>query len=277
MHTRMGVPLPDVPSLCQHFYTTYGTTLAGLVNTDLVPHAAPPSTASGMTPSTATLPYEELLRPEPALRALLDVLPARKKFIFTNADADHTATCLRLLGLDDAVFDGILCFESVQEAAEARGLVRHGVPVVCKPADVAITLALEAAGVPPSDTASVVFFDDSTRNLAAAMQAGVASVLVGRTGVEGVEAIAQIASLHDLPPPCPPCGRRTAWRLPSPLPVCRRPGCSGRRGGGGREISVCSSQRGARAEAAREPRGAARQPGLVGGGVAKGGGGARRR
>lgn len=203
MHTRMGVPLPDVPSLCQHFYTTYGTTLAGLVNTDLVPHAGPVFYREWHDAVHATLPYEELLRPEPALRALLTSLPARKKFIFTNADADHTATCLRLLGLDDAVFDGIICFESVQEAAEARGLVRHGVPVVCKPADVAITLALEAAGVPPSDTASVVFFDDSTRNLAAAMQAGVASVLVGRTGVEGVEAIAQIASLHDLPTTLP--------------------------------------------------------------------------
>lgn len=201
MHARLGVPAADVPALCQRLYTSYGTTLAGLVTSDLVPRPGPAFYQEWHDAVHATLPYEQLLSPDPALKALLQSLPAAKKFIFTNADAQHTATCLRLLGLEEGVFDGIICFESVQKAAEERGLVRHGIPVVCKPADVAVSLALDAAGA--SGPAGVVFFDDSARNVAAGTAAGVASVLVGRTGVPGVAAAAQIASLHDLPTALP--------------------------------------------------------------------------
>jgi pyrimidine 5'-nucleotidase len=174
MVDRLGVPEADVPSLCQHFYTTYGTTLAGLVAaSDLVEAPGPAFYDEWHAAVHHTLPYAALLGPpDPGLRALLASLP-QKKYIFTNADAKHAEICLELLGLDGGLFDGVISFESVQAAAEARGLVRHGVPVVCKPADVAVALALDAAGVAASDAGGVVFFDDSARNVSMGAAAGV--------------------------------------------------------------------------------------------------------
>ncbi|CAI5995461.1 unnamed protein product [Closterium sp. NIES-65] len=56
------------------------------------------------------LPYH-LLKPDPALRHLLDSLPQRK-FVFTNADRMHASHCLRLLGLEGC-FDAVISFEEV--------------------------------------------------------------------------------------------------------------------------------------------------------------------
>jgi pyrimidine 5'-nucleotidase len=217
MVDRLGVPEADVPSLCQHFYTTYGTTLAGLVAaSDLVEAPGPAFYDEWHAAVHHTLPYAALLGPpDPGLRALLASLP-QKKYIFTNADAKHAEICLQLLGLDGGLFDGVISFESVQAAAEARGLVRHGVPVVCKPADVAVALALDAAGVAASDAGGVVFFDDSARNVSMGAAAGVPSVLVGRTGVADVPAVAQVASIADLPTALPSLWRAHGVPVPPP-------------------------------------------------------------
>ncbi|CAI5500163.1 unnamed protein product [Closterium sp. Naga37s-1] len=56
------------------------------------------------------LPYH-LLKPDPALRHLLDSLPQRK-FVFTNADRAHASRCLHLLGLEGC-FDAVIAFEDV--------------------------------------------------------------------------------------------------------------------------------------------------------------------
>ncbi|CAI7874749.1 unnamed protein product [Closterium sp. NIES-53] len=56
------------------------------------------------------LPYH-LLKPDPALRHLLESLPQRK-FVFTNADRAHASRCLHLLGLEGC-FDAVIAFEDV--------------------------------------------------------------------------------------------------------------------------------------------------------------------
>ncbi|CAI5483408.1 unnamed protein product [Closterium sp. Yama58-4] len=56
------------------------------------------------------LPYH-LLKPDPALRHLLDSLPQRK-FVFTNADRAHASRCLHQLGLEGC-FDAVIAFEDV--------------------------------------------------------------------------------------------------------------------------------------------------------------------
>ena len=79
----------------------------------------------------STLPYEQYLKPDPKLKRILDSIPC-EKWIFTNADAVHTDRCLDLLGLRSC-FQGIICFESVMEAAALKGVAHHGAPVICKP------------------------------------------------------------------------------------------------------------------------------------------------
>jgi FMN phosphatase YigB (HAD superfamily) len=67
--------------------------------------------------------------------------------------------------------------------------------VLCKPNRLAFELVLRQLGTSPSRT---VFVDDSPRNCAAAHEAGIFSVLVGREGhVAGADLV--VPSVHDLP------------------------------------------------------------------------------
>lgn len=63
-----------------------------------------------------SLDYDSYLHPDPALRAMLASIPL-PKWLFTNADRAHAHRCLGRLGLQ-GLFDGIICFEDVMEAAE---------------------------------------------------------------------------------------------------------------------------------------------------------------
>ena len=169
----------------------------------------------------ATLPLETMLRPDPAVRSVLASLPQRL-LIFTNADRAHAVRCLELLELRDLFPDAekdIICFETILDAASASGLVRRGRPVVAKPSDAAVLLALAHAGVAPGEEATVAFFDDSARNVAACAAAGVASVLVGRTGVFGVDAVAQVASVADLARELPSLWTAHGLTPPPPRPA----------------------------------------------------------
>ena len=47
-----------------------------------------------------TLPYEEFLGEDSAMRALLQSIPL-PKWVFTNADRTHAERCLRLMGIAD--------------------------------------------------------------------------------------------------------------------------------------------------------------------------------
>ena len=201
MHTALAIPLPAVPDLCLHFYTHHGTTYAGLVADGS--HGCP-STHPALHPDAwhaavhAPLPYADLFpAPDPTLRSILASLPQRL-FVFTNADAAHAEACLGRLGIRD-LMQGVICFESIMTAAAGAGLSDGLRPVVCKPQAAAFKLALTAAGCGDAHPSTVAFFDDSLRNVDAGAAAGLASVLVGRTGVPGTRAAAQLASMHDLP------------------------------------------------------------------------------
>ena len=47
-----------------------------------------------------TLPYEQMLHEDTAMRQLLQSIDL-PKYVFTNADIKHAETCLRLLGIAD--------------------------------------------------------------------------------------------------------------------------------------------------------------------------------
>ncbi len=83
-------------------------------------------------PLSTMFPLSRYLHPDPELRAAIQAIPARK-FIFTNADANHAKRVLEAVGLQ-GLFDGIIDV--------------HAIAPYCKPMPEAFELALKAAGSP---------------------------------------------------------------------------------------------------------------------------------
>ncbi|KAE8705662.1 Ubiquitin fusion degradation UFD1 family protein isoform 1 [Hibiscus syriacus] len=107
--------------------------------------------------------------------------------IFTNADKNHAARVLNMLGLEDC-FEGIISFETLNptkkdNSSDADDLKSNTAifdvdsycsavldselklprtPVVCKPFENAFEQVFKIANINPQKT---LFFDDSTRNL----------------------------------------------------------------------------------------------------------------
>ena len=74
--------------------------------------------------------------------------------LFTNSDRAHMKRALERLGVDEAVFDAVVCFETMNpnlfgEAREERG---DNLVVVLKPAVDAIVAGLRVAGSNPRRT-----------------------------------------------------------------------------------------------------------------------------
>lgn len=111
-------------------------------------------------------------------------------------------------------------------------------PVVCKPSAKCFRLAMEQCGI--SDPTTVLFLDDSARNLAGAKSLGMTTVLVGRTErCDGADFAIQ--TLTDLPKVLPglfptlEAGRRDLWACcssPSPTRCSCPPAGRGGRGQG---------------------------------------------
>eukprot|EP00879_Flechtneria_rotunda_P022463 GHRR01023714.1.p1 GENE.GHRR01023714.1~~GHRR01023714.1.p1 ORF type:complete len:232 (+),score=65.33 GHRR01023714.1:299-994(+) len=168
MVEKFGIPESQVPDLCRTLYQCHGTTMAGLM-------------ANGYKLDVDdwhkevhdTLDYQQLLSKDLKTRELLGRLNL-SKHILTNADARHAVKCLHQLGLSDC-FHNIFCFENVQELAQKAGLISASTPVLCKPSRQVYQIVMEQIGAQPSET---IFIDDSPRNIAAAHELGIFTVLV---------------------------------------------------------------------------------------------------
>ena len=95
MEQKLAIPKDQIAPMCLEYYTTYGTTMAGLVEKGYQIdfddwHAA----------VHGTLPYHRLLKRDKGLRQLLQSIPL-PKYVFTNADRKHADTCLELMGVAD--------------------------------------------------------------------------------------------------------------------------------------------------------------------------------
>lgn len=205
MVEKLGIEKSKVSELSNLLYKNYGTTMAGL-------------RAIGYSFNYddyhsfvhGRLPYEKL-KPDPVLRHLLLSLPIRK-VIFTNADKVHASKALSRLGLEDC-FEGIICFESLNDpnyelcaaasnlfdifehsASPVAGAELPKTPVLCKPSEFAMEHALRLANIDPQ---RAIFFDDSVRNIQAAKQIGLGTVLVGSShGVKGADHF--LESIHNI-------------------------------------------------------------------------------
>ncbi len=173
MRERMGFPPEQIGALREQYFREYGTTLRGLqanFSVDMDEYLA----------FVHDVPLEPHLHPDPELRGVIEVLPARK-FIFTNADCAHAARVTKILGLD-GLWDG--CIDV------------HVLAPYCKPMPESFDLALKAAGSP--DPGACVLFDDQARITRAARGLGMYTVLVGKESAGG-DADAALVNWTDLP------------------------------------------------------------------------------
>lgn len=158
MEERLGLPADQVPGLRRHYFLTYGTTLRGLQRHHRVD-------ADDYLAYVHDLPIEEYIQPNPGLRQLIQNLPQRR-YIFTNADANHARRVLGILGLEGC-FDGVIDVRAIEFA--------------CKPEPEAYRRALALSGSP--DPRECVLLDDSLTNLLPAREMGFTTVLVQSQGL----------------------------------------------------------------------------------------------
>lgn len=188
MVEKLGVAETISLELCILLYKQYGTTMAGLRAAGYqFDYDDYHSFVHGR------LAYEKI-KPDPVLRNILLSLPIRK-VVFTNGDKIHASRALKRLGIEDC-FEGVVCFETLNSTSpdpvptnevEIFDIMKHlahpepGVelpksPILCKPSIDAMLHALKVASINPQTT---IFCDDSIRNIQAAKQIGMRTVLVG--------------------------------------------------------------------------------------------------
>jgi pyrimidine 5'-nucleotidase len=173
MCDRLAIPEAEVPTLREHYYKTYGTTLRGLQQHYEV------DTADYLA-YVHDLPLMDFLTPDPVLREVLTSLPTRK-LIFTNSDIPHARRVLKTLELDD-LFDTIVDVNAVAP--------------YCKPMPESFAIAMDLADEP--DPRKCVMIDDLPRTTRAALNAGMASLLYG-SDVPTPDASGVFTDWRDLP------------------------------------------------------------------------------
>jgi len=173
IHVQLNLPPEDVSILRRHYYESYGTTLRGLQ----IHHQVD---ADEYLAFVHDLPLEDYIQPDPQLYKLLSSLHIRK-WIFTNADANHASRVLDILGLSD-------CFEGILDV--------RAIGFACKPEIEAYHRALTLANEDQPN--NCILLDDSVRNLAPAKDLGFTTVLVGLDGTHPVADYA-IDNIHQLP------------------------------------------------------------------------------
>jgi putative hydrolase of the HAD superfamily len=172
MHDRLGLDWESIPGLRANLFTTYGTTLRGLValyNVDPEDYLA----------FVHEIPMKEYLKPDPRLRDMLTAYPQRK-VIFTNSDRNHAKRVIQTLEIE-SVFDQII---------DIRDIDPH-----CKPMPEAFQIALGRAQIDP---AVCIMLDDSQPNLATARSLGMATIRVGSNQLSW-DYDECISRIHDLP------------------------------------------------------------------------------
>jgi pyrimidine 5'-nucleotidase len=173
MTERMGFPSEQVASIREKYFREFGTTLRGLQANHAVD-------MNDYLAFVHDVPLERYLHPDPEVRASIAGIKARK-FIFTNADANHARRVLEAVGLQ-GLFEGIIDV--------------HGMAPFCKPMPEAFELALKAAGNPERTTC--ILLDDQTRITRAAHNLGLYTILVGKDN-PGEDADTALLQLTELP------------------------------------------------------------------------------
>lgn len=128
--THLSLPMDEAVKLHQEYYTNYGLAIEGLVRH----HQIDPLDYNAKVDDA--LPLEDIIKPNPALRKMLEDIDRSKVSLrlLTNAYATHAKRVVRLLGIDDL-------FESLTYCDYSQ------TPFVCKPQPEMYQKAMQEAGV----------------------------------------------------------------------------------------------------------------------------------
>ena len=152
MEERLDMPPSEVPTLREHYYHVYGTTMRGLQ----IHHGIDPEDYLAYVHD---LPLKDYIGPNDELDRVLAGIETEKA-VFTNASAEHARRVLAILGIERH-FNCIIDVRAVG--------------YMSKPDPEAYRRALEILGAAGDECLLV---DDRARNLAPAKKLGMITVLV---------------------------------------------------------------------------------------------------
>jgi putative hydrolase of the HAD superfamily len=153
MGERLGIPPTEVPTLREHYYHVYGTTMRGLQ----IHHGIDPEDYLAYVHN---IPLEDYISPNNELDRVLARIEI-EKVVFTNASTEHARRVLRILGIE----------RHFSRVIDVRDL-----GYVSKPDPEAYRRVLKILGVEGNECLIV---DDKVRNLTPAKELGMITVLVG--------------------------------------------------------------------------------------------------
>ncbi|KAI1646062.1 pyrimidine 5-nucleotidase [Daldinia loculata] len=162
--THLGLPEEEAIKLHQEYYKNYGLAIEGLVRH----HQIDPLDYNAKVDDA--LPLEDVIKPDPQLRKLLEDIDKSKVklWLLTNAYVTHGRRVVRLLGIEDQ-FEGLTYCDYSQ------------IPIVCKPHKDMFAKAMKEAGVEKVE--DCYFVDDSFANAQGAQNLGWTSVHIVEEGL----------------------------------------------------------------------------------------------
>ncbi|KAJ5550484.1 hypothetical protein N7535_001574 [Penicillium sp. DV-2018c] len=154
----------DAHMLHQKYYKEYGLAIEGLTRH----HTIDPLVFNYEVDDA--LPLDEILKPDPKLRELLEDLDTSKvkPWLLTNAYVNHANRVVKLLGIED-LFEGVTYCDY------------GSMPLICKPSQEMYAKAEKEAGAP--STESCYFVDDSYLNCVHAHARGWTTIHLVEPGV----------------------------------------------------------------------------------------------
>lgn len=179
---HLSLPHEEAVRLHKQYYTHYGLAIEGLVRH----HQIDPLDYNAKVDDA--LPLEDIIKPNPELRKLLQDIDRSKVtvWLLTNAYVTHGKRVVKLLGIDDQFSGLTYCDYSA-------------VPFVCKPQPAMYQKAMREAGVERME--DCYFVDDSYQNCAKAAELGWNTAHLLEDGLPQPEKKAsqhQIAHLEEL-------------------------------------------------------------------------------
>ncbi|KAF8272551.1 pyrimidine 5-nucleotidase [Lactarius quietus] len=149
----LGLSDEEASTLNSQYYTQYGLALRGLQRHHRVDPIEFDKKCDG------ALPLEELLKPDPVVRQLLQDIDRSKCRVWalTNAYQTHAERVLQILGLRDQIEGVVFCDYRKED-------------ITCKPEPAFYLQAMQQAGV--KDPSKCLFVDDSFRNIEGAKRVG---------------------------------------------------------------------------------------------------------
>lgn len=177
------------PGKAYQLYKEHGTALKGLLAEGIIENTD--QEIDAYLRDVHQVPVSEHLSVDTELREMiLRINPSIPKYIFTASVRHHAERCLEALGIRDLFVD-IIDVKSCNLAT--------------KHSREAFQAAMAIANVPPSDAESVLFLDDSIKNIQVARSMGIRSFLVGKVGRDSGQAITtehaeqELDRIHDFP------------------------------------------------------------------------------